>query len=133
MAKLPKSFHFVTNLSSTIPVPLDMDMAHSSGTQLNLSLRRGRDTVFRNDANMASTRIRIKSSAKIRGSWKRESCGRVRKVARKLRRVRVSRSPKHEASGVEILSSEVRKLLLLSQVIDAHTGIKAKSSANQYQ
>ena len=132
MAKLPKSFHFVTNLSSTTPVPLDMNMAHNSGIQLSPSLRSGRDTAFRKDARIANPRTRKKSNAEMRGSRK-ESCGKVRRVAKKLSRVRVSKSPRHEASGVEILSSGVHKQLLFSQYIGAHTRIKAKTSANQYQ
>ena len=107
-------------------------MAHNSGIQLSPSLRSGRDTAFRKDASIANPRTRKKNNTEMMGSPK-ESCGKVRKVARKLSRVSVSKSPRHEASGVDILSSEAHKQLLFSQYIGAHTRIKAEMSANQYQ
>lgn len=102
--KLPKSFHFVTNSSKTSPVPLEIAIAQSKGIQIRPSLRRGLEITFLRAIYVVHAAMAVKNRVKTRGRRKTESWGRVKKVARKLRSVSVRRSPKHEASGGEMLS-----------------------------
>lgn len=105
IANDPKSSHFVTKLSSTMPVPLLITMAPSRGDQPSFSMFF--TNLFRKVAKNAVTRSAKSNMGSTNTRGVEYMSGRVRVTAMNVNRVSVSRSPRHEANGGEMLSERM--------------------------